>query len=250
MNELLLTLIISLGINLAMFLPAFIFKTDKLTDFSYSLTFILVSLFAFFINSFSVAKLILLVMLLAWAFRLGAYLFIRINKIKKDSRFDERRESFWKFLNFWLLQGLTVWIVMIPSINFFYSDISFRTISIVGIIVWTTGLTIESIADYQKFTFKNKYKNKWMESGLFKYSRHPNYFGEVLCWVGVYIYTLQFSWMSLLNLVSPLFILILLLFVSGVPLLEKKADKKWGEDKHYQDYKRRTSKFIPWFPKK
>ncbi|MFC2134095.1 DUF1295 domain-containing protein [Bacteroidota bacterium] len=242
----------SMIFQIVMFIPAFIFRTDKLTDLSYSLTFLFLALFAFFTNSFSVPKLILLIIISIWAMRLGAYLFIRINKTGKDARFDSMRNKFFSFLGFWLLQGLTVWVVILASLNFFINDYYSLTLLTAGLVIWLVGLLIESFADYQKFNFKNnlKNKNKWISSGLYKYSRHPNYFGESLCWIGIFIFAFQgFNITSLISLASPLFILFMLLFVSGIPLLEKRNEKKFGENKDYQEYKRKTSKFILWFNK-
>ena len=150
----------SIIFQLVMFIPAFIFKTDKLTDLSYSLTFIFLAFFAFFTNAVSIPKIILLLMINLWAIRLGSYLFIRISRIGKDTRFDGMRERFFKFLGFWLLQGLTVWVVILASLNFFINNYFSIPLLITGFAVWLAGLLIESFADYQKFTFRNNPNNK------------------------------------------------------------------------------------------
>ena len=246
-------LFISLAFNMIMFLFAFKFKTDKLTDISYALSFIFLILLSFLTSDMNFFKIILCFMLLIWSFRIGTFLFIRINKIKKDRRFDGMREDFIKFLSFWLLQAVTVWIILIPSILFFSSSIDFNYFMLFGLLVWILGLAIETIADIQKFNFnKNNKNDKWISTGLWKYSRHPNYFGEILCWIGVYIFT--FSSLNILErlfgLLSPIFIAFLLIFVSGIPLLEKYADKKWDRLKEYQEYKRKTNILTLWFTKK
>ena len=110
------TLTFAIGFNILMFIPAFIFRTDKLTDMSYSLTFISLIAYLFIIKPFSFGSLILFLLVLVWALRLGVFLFIRIHAQKKDDRFDNIRTSFFKFLGFWLLQGFTAWIVLIPAI--------------------------------------------------------------------------------------------------------------------------------------
>lgn len=250
----LISLGVSIGINLLMFIPAFIYKTDKLTDLSYSLTFIILATILFLFNTYSLSKLLLWVMVAAWGVRLGSYLFIRIRKMKKDPRFDDKRDDFFKFLKFWMVQGLTAWLVMMSSTLFFNLErTSFNYLSIIGLMVWASGLTIESIADYQKYQFKTnpKNKSKWIESGLWHYSRHPNYFGEIMNWVGVYLFTLSsFNLVSaLIALASPAYITITLLFISGIPPLERRHDKKWGNKKAYKEYKKRTSILIPWFTK-
>ncbi|MBN2454529.1 DUF1295 domain-containing protein [Candidatus Woesearchaeota archaeon] len=245
-------LLISLGIQVVMFLPAFKFKTDKLTDLSYALTFIILALLAFFLSSYSALKLVAMLMVVAWGLRLGTFLFIRIRKMKTDKRFDGIRENFFRFLRFWILQGLTVWIILIPVLLLMGSESAYTPLTFLGLAVWFTGLLTEATADFQKSKFVKLKTGKWIETGLWKYSRHPNYFGEILCWVGVYLFA--FSSLTptfrLFGLASPLFIMILLLFVTGLPPLEKGADQRWGSESGYQEYKRRTSVLIPWFRRK
>jgi steroid 5-alpha reductase family enzyme len=172
--------------------------------------------------------------------------------MKRDKRFDGMRESFFRFLKFWVLQGLAVWVILIPALFFINSNLT--EVMWVGFIIWALGLILESTADFQKYNFKQNEKNKdrFIQSGIWKYSRHPNYFGEILCWVGIYIFVFASltSLQKIVSLASPLFIIILLLFVTGLPPLEKYADKKWGKQKDYQEYKRKTSILIPWIPKR
>jgi steroid 5-alpha reductase family enzyme len=244
-------LAISLGINLVFFVFAALFRTDKLTDLTYGLTFIILVLgFLFFGKTFYWHQLALTVMVCLWAIRLVGYLFIRILKIKKDSRFDDIRQKPLNFLKFWLLQGLSVWIIILPSLYLLLQkkDYQFSLIMFLGIVVWFFGLVIETIADWQKFTFKNKPKNKnlWISSGLWTYSRHPNYFGEILVWWGIFIFVspLLSGWFWV-TVVGPIFITSLLLFVSGIPPLEKRYQKKYANNKAYQEYRRKTSLLIP-----
>lgn len=252
MYDLLFYLIVALGINILMFIPAFIFRTDKLTDLSYALSFIAVIIISLLISTVSALKIVLAFAIIIWALRLGIFLFIRIRKMKFDKRFDGMRESFFRFLKFWLLQGLAVWAILISSLLFMSS--SAARVCWLGLLIWLSGLIIESVSDIQKYRFNQDKKNKGMfiSSGLWGYSRHPNYFGEMLCWIGVYIFVFPSlaSWDKLIALASPLFIVILLLFVSGIPLLERSADKKWGKLKAYKDYKRKTSILILWIPRR
>lgn len=255
MNEIFFALIISLAIQVVLFIPAFIFKTDKLTDFSYSLTFIILTLFLFLTNNISTSKIILVSIVLIWAFRLGIFLFIRITKIKRDKRFDGVRESFTKFAQFWILQGIAVWVILIPSIFFLTQETILTKLSYFGILIWATGFLIETISDAQKFSFmqgNSKNKSKWISTGLWKYSRHPNYFGEMLCWLGVYLFVVSglTTSQALISIIGPLFIIFILLFGTGIPKLEQSADKKFGKIKEYQEYKRRTSLVILWSRKK
>jgi len=245
-----LYLLISLVFNIVLFLIAFKLQSDKLTDISYALTFMLIATIAFASNDSTVYSLIALLMVFAWAVRIGSFLLYRVIKVGKDARFDEMRSSFVKFGQFWVLQGVSVWVLMIPfvlAMGGTHSDLG--VLAYVGIAVFLAGLCIETISDLQKMRFNNKPENKgkWIESGIWKYSRHPNYFGEILVWVGVYLYAVQVLSVpaALIALVSPLFISILLLFVSGIPLLEKSADKRWGSEKAYRQYKERTSVLVP-----
>ncbi len=254
MNEIILALIISLAIQVILFIPAFIFRTDKLTDFSYSLTFIILTLFLLFTNNISIGKIILATMVLVWAFRLGIFLFIRITKIKRDKRFDGVRESFTKFAKFWILQGIAVWVILIPSIYFMNQEVFITKLSYLGIVIWLAGFLIETISDAQKFSFmqsSNK-KKTFISTGLWKYSRHPNYFGEMLCWIGIYLFTISSLTITQasISIISPLFIIFILLFGTGVPKLEQSADAKFGKLKEYIDYKRKTSLVILWPRKK
>lgn len=249
------TLIFALGLNIAMFLVAFYKKTDKLTDISYAVTFAGIVLFGALGNKMSSAQWVVTAITIFWSVRLGSYLLYRIHIIGRDKRFDEMRQSFWKFGRFWVLQGLTAWIVLIPASLLLQTNrvTEFNTLVIIGALVSVFGIVFEGISDIQKFNFiQNKQnKGKWIESGLWKYSRHPNYFGEILTWVGVYI--VSYKWLEgrevYLGLIGPLFISFILIFVSGIPILEKGADKRWGSDKKYQEYKKRTSILIPFFNK-
>lgn len=242
-------LLISLAVQIVLFIPAFLLKTDKLTDFSYSLTFIILSGLMYLRNDQDVLKLILFLMILTWGFRLGYYLVKRIWKIGRDKRFDEIRINLSKFLGFWLFQGAVVPLILLPSMYLFSTKTNYSIILAIGCLIWFTGFLTETVSDLQKYRFINNPKNKgkWVDTGLWKFSRHPNYFGEILCWVGIYFYALTSLTDSqkLVALISPLTITILLLFISGIPMLEKKADKKWGSNKGYQKYKKETAVLIP-----
>lgn len=246
----------SLFFNLTMFLIAYKQGTDKLTDISYALTFVALAIFGMLNSSdFSTSKWIVFFMVLLWALRIGSYLFMRIRKTGKDKRFDEMRGSFKKFLSFWTLQAVTVWVVMLGALIFILEGTGpIFGFAFVGFVIWICGLIIETIADIQKFKFMNikTNKNKWIDYGLWKYSRHPNYFGEILVWFGIYVFVVSGleGTNQYIAMVSPLFITFLLLFVSGVPLLEKSADERWGKDKKYQKYKKSNSIIIPYPPKK
>ena len=256
MHVFLIFLVLSVFIQMAMFIPAFLKKTDKLTDMSYALTFILLVLAGIPCLRGNAVRLFAAFMVTAWGIRLGIFLIIRINKAGGDSRFDGIREDFGRFIRFWILQGVTVWILMLP---FFFllaegSRPLFTALSLPGAAIWIAGFLIESAADAQKFRFRsdNANKGRWIERGLWAYSRHPNYFGEILCWWGLWLFVFPHlaPFARMISLAGPLFITALLLFITGLPILEKQADARWGTEKDYMAYKKRTSVLIPFFRKK
>lgn len=250
--NLLNALMFSFAINGVMFLVAYKKKTDKLTDISYALTLLSLAIYGAIDGKIdSVYHWGLVFMVALWAFRIGGYLLMRIRKIGKDKRFDDKRDNFVKFGSFWALQAITVWVVMLGVLQYLSASVGNAgfVYLVIGFSMWALGLGIEATADMQKFRFINdpKNKGKWISTGLWKYSRHPNYFGEILVWLGVFIYvsSILVGDKQLLALASPVFITFLLVFVSGIPLLEKSADKRWGENKKYQQYKDETSILIP-----
>lgn len=256
-NPFIVSLLIALGIQAVMFLIAYRFKTDKLTDLSYGLTFISIALYWLYNDKWLISRfrLIVALMVIIWALRLITYLLIRVIKTGKDSRYDGRRESFVKFAKFWFFQAIAVWLIMLPVI---YMLTRMRvpklgTVPTIGLYIWSIGLILETIADKQlyKFRFKKDNKGKWIDEGLWHYSRHPNYFGEILVWIGVFIFGLStYAGAGWLVVIGPLTIMGLLMFGSGIPILEKASDKKWGADPEYQRYKQATSILVPMPPKK
>ncbi len=250
MNDLPLAFLAVVGLNIALFVPAFRYKTDKLTDISYALSFIILTLFALFRSTLKWEHTLLALMIIWWAVRLGGFLLMRVWKKGKDARFDGMRESAVKFFRFWLLQGITVFIVLIGALEFLHiSTPRFTIISALGFVMFAAGIVIEAAADLQKchFSQDDKNKGKWIQSGLWGKSRHPNYLGEIMVWSGIYAYILPslngMQW--LIALISPAYIVLLLLFISGIPILEKSADKKWGGKKDYIAYKKRVPLLFP-----
>ena len=226
-------------------------KSDKVTDLSYSLSFVILAIWLFTAGENSLFRFAITSMVVFWGIRLGAYLFMRILAIKKDARFDGIRENFWAFAKFWTLQGIGVWLILIPTTVALSrtNTVELGFISIVGVVMWVIGLTVESFADAQKFMFyqhKEISPTPWIEKGLWKYSRHPNYFGELLVWWGIFIAVtpalLGWTWLSI---VGPLSITGLLLFVTGIPTVRKSMDKKFGDDPRYKEYLLRTRLLIP-----
>jgi steroid 5-alpha reductase family enzyme len=249
---LLQALLITLGIQILFFAIAAINKTDKVTDLSYGLTFVILAWYLLGKqDNSSLQGAIITALITLWGVRLAGYLFVRILKIGKDARFDGIREKFFSFAKFWTLQGFAIWIIMLPSIILLSKEMQSQglyLVSILGIVAWALGFTIETIADYQKYVFKNNPKNKgkFINSGVWKYARYPNYFGEILMWWSIFfIAAPHLQGAELLSVLSPIFISYLLLKGTGIPPLEKRYNKKFGKDPAYQKYKRDTNLLVP-----
>jgi len=244
--------LIILVLQIIFFIYAAVKKTDKVTDLSYGLTFVITSLSIYFLNIeySSIFKILLLATVVIWGLRLAIYLFVRIIKTGKDKRFDGVRENFKKFGSFWLLQAISIFVILLPTTYILISkdEMSLNWISYIGLGISVLGIVIESIADSQKFVFKNKSSNKgkWISTGLWKYSRHPNYLGEIMMWVGIFLYCLVYiNGIGFITILSPIYITVLLVAVSGIPTLEKEYDKRYRGSKQYQDYKKNTGILFP-----
>lgn len=254
MNPFVLSAVAAVAVNGIFFAFAAIRKTDVVTDLSYSLSFALVSIILIARNfGAPSAALAPAALTLLWAARLGSYLFSRIIKIKVDHRFDDKRDDPWKFASFWSLQAVAVFVILLPVVASIASPVSprsFGPFEIAGLVLWLAGFVIEVEADAQKSAFKKSGKPGVITSGLWAWSRHPNYFGETLLWWAIFLYAVPaLSGLLWISILGPIFITLLLLFVSGIPLLEKSADAKYGSDPAYREYKRRTSVFLPLPPK-
>ena len=233
------------------FIPAFLSQTEKYYDLTGTLTYTAITLMILLATpGIDARSLLLAVMVLAWTLRLGIFLFRRVSKAGKDDRFDEIKPSFVRFLNVWTIQGLWVtftaaaaWVAMTSA-----NQVSLDGFALVGFIVWGIGFGLEIVADQQKARFNGDpaNKGKFISTGLWSRSRHPNYFGEILLWLGVAIVALPvlqgWQWVML---ISPLFVALLLIKVSGIPLLVKKSELKWGGRHDYESYKKSTPVLIP-----
>ena len=233
------------------FIPAYLFQTEKFFDLTGSITYILVTTIALvFSKSMDARSVLLWALVITWAIRLGAFLFRRIQKAGKDDRFDEIKPSFIRFLNVWTIQGL--WITFTAAAALVAITTATRkdldVFAVVGFLVWAFGFAFEVVADSQKSRFNSDptNKGKFIQTGLWSRSRHPNYFGEIVLWVGVAIIAIPvlqgWQWVAM---ISPIFVTLLLTRVSGIPLLENKADKKWGGQEDYETYKKNTPVLIP-----
>jgi len=244
----------ALAVNGAFFAVAAARRTDVVTDLSYSLTFALLAVVLPFTGAGRPVQLVASLLVVVWAVRLGAYLFRRILRMKVDHRFDGMRERPLRFARFWLLQAITVAVVMLPVSYLLDQNhpSGLGVWSIAGALIWLLGLLVEAVADAQKAAFRAKEENRgrFVASGLWRYSRHPNYFGEMLVWWGLFVFAVPvLHGAAFAVVIGPVFITLLLLFVSGIPPLERSADEKYGRDAAYRDYKRRTSILVPLPPR-
>jgi steroid 5-alpha reductase family enzyme len=233
------------------FVPSYKAQTEKFYDLTGALTYIAITVFVVLASPGVDARgLLLAVMVVLWAVRLGSYLFRRVMKHGKDERFDELKTDFARFLNTWTLQGL--WVVLTAALAW-VAITSDKKVGLdgffwVGLLVWAIGIALETVADVQKTRFKADPANegRFINTGLWSRSRHPNYFGEITLWVGIAIIALPvlqgWQWVAL---VSPVFVALLLVRGSGVPPLEEKADRKWGGQPDYEAYKKDTPVLVP-----
>jgi steroid 5-alpha reductase family enzyme len=233
------------------FIPAFLRQTESFYDLTGSITYISVVLVAVVLSPSSDTRAILLVAMIAvWAIRLGTFLFRRIRAAGEDRRFRDLKTSFARFLLTWTLQGLWVTFSTAAALAAITTEVRVELgiFALVGFLVWLLGFGIEVIADQQKNKFKAAPANrdKFINTGLWSWSRHPNYFGEIVLWIGIAIiaFPVLRGW-QYLTLISPVFIYLLLTRISGIPMLQKRADEKWGGEAEYEAYKARTSVLIP-----
>jgi len=238
------------------FIPAYSMQTEKFYDLTGSITYLTVITTAVFLSpSIDMRALLMTGIIAVWAIRLGSFLFLRIRAAGEDRRFREIKPSFARFLLAWTLQGLWVSFSLAAALAAITSTVrvGIDAFAIIGFLIWVAGFAIEVIADRQKSDFKSLPKNKdnFIHTGLWAWSRHPNYFGEIVLWIGVAIIALPilrgWQWATL---ISPLFIILLLTRISGIPMLEKRADEKWGGQPEYEAYKAGTSVLVPMPPKK
>ncbi|GAB4219502.1 MAG: DUF1295 domain-containing protein [Candidatus Microgenomates bacterium] len=237
------------------FLLAILRKRNDLADVAWGLGFVIIALISLILKNFTIRQAVVFILVLIWGLRLSIYIFLRNKNKKEDFRYKNWREQwgknwFWQtYFQIFILQGFFLFIISLPIsfLGIFQDKQSLNLLDFLGIFIWLIGFLFETIADYQLSVFKSDQKNngKIMKSGLWKYSRHPNYFGEVILWWGIFLISLNTE-NGFLSIFGPITISFLILKVSGIPLLEK----KYQGNKEFQEYKRKTSAFFPLPPKK
>ena len=232
------------------FIPAYIFQTEKFFDLTGSITYLTTVLAALYItDSGKIADYVIVSCVVIWAIRLGSFLFMRIHKAGEDRRFREIKTNFTRFFMTWTLQGMWVSMCLLCVLTALssYSGIIMNNVFYIGLLIFVLGFIIEVIADHQKTVFRKDINNKdkFISTGLWSYSRHPNYFGEILLWFGVAIMSFSsLQDLQYLTLISPIFVYILLVYISGIRILENQGDKKWGHLDSYKEYLKNTPRLF------
>ena len=236
------------------YIPAYIFQTEKFYDLTGSVTYLSVVWFVFLSTyqsiSLNFGNLILVLLISIWTIRLGLFLFMRIHKAGEDKRFRTIKTSASQFFMTFTISGLWVTLCSMCALVAISSPegLVMNALTYVGIILFIIGFGIEIVADNQKTAFRSIEANKdsFITSGLWSKSRHPNYFGEVLLWFAIAVISFSsLEGLQLITLISPIFTYILLVYVSGVRMLEDMNDKKWADDGQYKSYKKNTPMLFP-----
>jgi steroid 5-alpha reductase family enzyme len=242
---------LAFAINWVAFIPAALRQTEHFYDLVGGITYVsIIAVAVLFASELDLRATLVAAMVLVWALRLSLFLFRRIAKAGKDDRFDQIKTRPLRFLMAWTLQGLWVLLTAAAALAVITGGARepLGVIGIAGIGIWAAGMLIEIVADRQKSDFKANPDNagRFINIGLWAWSRHPNYFGEIVLWTGMAIVAIPvlqgWQWATL---ISPVFVAFLLIKVSGIPLLEAKADRRWGGEDDYEEYKRRTPVLVP-----
>ncbi len=232
------------------FIPAYVFQTEKFYDLTGSLTYLSVIWYSLVFSSnqftnLNVANIAIVLLISLWALRLGSFLFMRIHHDGEDKRFRSIKPSASQFFMTWTLQGLWVSLCSMCALTAISSTtgVVMNAFFYIGLALFILGFVVEVIADKQKSAFRanKENKDKFITSGLWARSRHPNYFGEIVLWTGIAVMSFSsLEGLQYLTLISPIFTYLLLVYVSGVRMLEARGDIKWGDNPDYQDYKKNT----------
>ena len=237
------------------FVPSFLRQTEHYYDLTGAVTYATVILLAASFSSPDARGWVITALVLIWCGRLGSFLFLRVKRSGKDDRFDTLKPYWGRFFMAWTLQGLWVFTTLLAALVAVTNPVSpgWGVWATLGLVVWASGFAIEAVADRQKADFKADPANqgRFIQQGLWAWSRHPNYFGEIVLWTGIALMaTPAMSGWQWLGWISPVFVCWLLTQVSGIPMLEKRADEKWGGQADYEAYKAATPVLIPRPPRR
>lgn len=248
------TALLVFGYMTALFFIALLVKDNSIADIAWGPGFIIATAFSMLINgAFDAPQMIVTFMVAIWGLRLGIRIFRRNRGRGEDPRYKKWRAAWgtWfiirSYLQVFMFQGFILLVNVLPVMVLASSErYALIWSDYIGIAVWICGFLFETVGDYQLDAFIRNPGNRGriISGGLWKYSRHPNYFGEVTMWWGIFIIAIpcEYGWVSL---AGPLMITVMILFISGIPLTERMMASKPG----FQEYKKRTSVFIPWFPR-
>ena len=243
-------------IHWIVFIPSMIKQTEHYFDLMGSISYVMTCVVSLYLvtlsTDLSLRSIIIASLITIWAIRLGSFLFLRVKREGRDNRFNVMKTKFWWFLFTWTLGGLWVFVTMCAGLAAITSgknvDLFSHPLDIIGLSLWIIGFITEVIADNQKSRFRSdpENANNFINEGLWKRSRHPNYFGEITLWLGITLMSLPvLSGLQLITLISPVFVFILLTKISGVSMQEARAKKKWKDNEAYQEYLKNTPMLIP-----
>ncbi len=247
--------VIAIGVQWLAWLPASIKKTESFYDIVGGFTYLAIVVFSLWAGSQSetpsLRELIISSLVIIWSLRLSSFLFIRIHRAGKDGRFDDLKTSPIRFIIPWTLQGLWVFLTMNVVIVINSQSGQAPPLGIwdsIGMIFWILGFGIEVVSDRQKIAFNADPQNsgKWIDHGLWSISRHPNYLGEIILWLGIACFGITcLTGFERMAWISPIFVFLLLTKVSGIPILDKRGMAKWGDNPKYMEYRSNTPELFP-----
>lgn len=254
LSALLWCALIAFGVQWLAAIPAILWRTEKFYDLTGSLTYLSLMGFGLWVarshGRLEATRGLVAALVCVWALRLGFFLMRRIHRDGKDGRFDEIKRSVTRFLVAWTLQGLWVLLTSLAALVLLTMTQRQEPVDlfcVLGWSLWIVGFLLEVIADAQKSVFaaKPENKGKWIDVGLWKYSQHPNYFGEIVLWTGIFVSGVgSYAGWQWLVVLSPAFVFVLLVHGSGIPLLDQRAMKKWGDNPAYLAYRERTNVLV------
>ncbi len=243
-------------IHWLVFIPSYAYQTEHYFDLTGSIAYLSALATVLILHpALNTRGLVLCLLIAVWSIRLGSFLFVRVKRAGSDTRFDEIKVNFFRFLFTWTLSGTWVYVTMAAGLAAASSAraTEFDAHFFIGVMLWLAGFAFEVIADTQKTRFRAEPANegKFITSGLWSISRHPNYFGEIVLWLGIAViaFPALSGWQSL-TLISPLFVMFLLTRVSGINMLERAGKKRWGDDPDYQTYLDSTPALVPYLGRK